>query len=37
MLRRMKEFKDSGEVLNISYMLSALGNGKMNDFREDNS
>ncbi|KAI1167499.1 cytochrome P450 [Nemania serpens] len=26
MLRRMNEFKNTGEVLNMSYMLSALGN-----------
>lgn len=37
MLRRMNEFKNTGEVLNMSYMLSALGNGRINDSRENNS
>ena len=30
MMRRMNEFMDTGEVLNVSCMFSALGNGKMN-------
>lgn len=28
MLKRMNEFKNTGDVLNMSYMFSALGNGK---------
>lgn len=37
MLKRMNDFKNTGRVLNLSYMFSALGAGKMNDSKLSHS